>query len=94
MDQVCIPIPMPDEDETLELAVTVGGTTRLVEYRIETVNWPPGASADERVDRLQSFIDRYEDGWTLVQIGSPGEGTVPITFRRRGEGSADPEPSG
>ena len=36
MDQVCIPVPMPAEGETLELEVTVGGETRLMQYRIET----------------------------------------------------------
>jgi len=37
MDQVCIPVPTPAEDQTLQLKVTVGGTTHLLAYRIETV---------------------------------------------------------
>lgn len=37
MNQICIPVPIPAEDETLELEVTVGGTTHLMAYRIETV---------------------------------------------------------
>ena len=37
MNQICIPVPMPAEDVTLELEVTVGGTTPLMAYRIETV---------------------------------------------------------
>lgn len=83
MDQVCIPVPMPAEGETLELEVTVGGETHLMQYRIETLRWGPDASPDERVDQLCDFIREYDADWSLVQIGSPGEGVVPITFRRR-----------
>lgn len=83
MEQVCIPVPMPEEGETLELEVTVGGRTHLMQYRIETVRWAPDDSADERFDRLQQFVQTYDDAWDLVQIGSPGRNRVPITFRQR-----------
>ena len=90
MDQVCIPIPLPGPDETLELEVTVGGVTRLLQYRIETVHWGPDVSPDERIDRLRAFIREYDDGWSLVQIGASGEDAVPVTFRRR-DPSSSPE---
>lgn len=83
MDQVCIPVPMPGPDETLEMEVTVGGVTRLLQYRIETVRWGPDVSPSERVEQLRDYIRAYDDDWSLVQIGAPGEGTVPVTFRRR-----------
>lgn len=83
MAQVCIPVPMPDEDETLELEVTVGGTTHLMQYRIETLRWGPDVVPGERADQLRAFLQDYEPDWTLVQIGAPGEGVVPITFRQR-----------
>ena len=88
MDQVCIPVPMPAEGETLELEVTVGGETRLMQYRIETLNWGSDVSPDERVDQLRTFIREYDAEWSLVQIGSPGAGVVPITFRQRRTGAA------
>jgi hypothetical protein len=74
---------MPAEGETLELEVTVGGETRLMQYRIETLQWGADASPDERVEQLRTFIRDYDPDWSLVQVGSPGEGTVPITFRQR-----------
>lgn len=83
MDQVCIPVPMPSGDETLELEVTVGGTTHLMQYRIETLHWSPNVAPDARFNQLQRFIQEYDPAWTLVQIGAPGEGVVPITFRQR-----------
>lgn len=83
MDQVCIPVPMPGEDETLELQVTVGGTTHLMEYRIETVTWGPEVTPEERAAQIRTFLQNYDSDWSLVQIGAPGQGAVPITFRRR-----------
>lgn len=83
MEQVCIPVPMPAEDETLELEVTIGGTTHLMQYRIETMHWGPDVTPDERIERLRTFIQNYDPAWSLVQIGAPGEGMVPITFRQR-----------
>lgn len=83
MDQVCIPVPMPSGDETLELEVTIGGKTHLMQYRIETLQWGPDTAPDARFAQLQRFIQEYDPTWTLVQIGAPGEGVVPITFRQR-----------
>lgn len=89
MEQVCIPVPMPSGDETLELEVTVGGTKHLMQYRIETLHWGPDVAPDARFEQLQRFIQAYDPAWTLVQIGAPGEGVVPITFRRRRTTDAD-----
>ena len=83
MDQVCIPVPMPGDDEPLKLEVTVGGRALLMEYRIETVTWGPEVTPGERAEQIRTFLDNYDSEWSLVQIGAPGEGAVPITFRRR-----------
>ena len=82
MDQVCTPIPMPAEGETLELAVTVGGERHLMQYRIETLHLSADMTPDARFAQLQQFIQDYDPDWSLVQIGAPGEGVVPITFRQ------------
>ena len=74
---------MPTGGEALELEVTVGGKTHLMQYRIETVHWADSASPDERFAQLQAFIRDYDPAWSLVQIGAPGSGVVPITFRKR-----------
>jgi len=74
---------MPSSGETLELEVTVGGKRHLMQYRIETLQWGPDVAPDARFAQLQQFIQEYDPAWTLVQIGAPGEGVVPITFRQR-----------
>lgn len=65
MDQVRILVPMPTAEETLELEVT----------------WGPDVPPDERADQIRRFLRSYDSEWSLVQIGAPGEGKVPITFR-------------
>lgn len=89
MEQVCIPVPMPSGDEALELEVTVGGKRHLMQYRIETLHWEPDVAPDARFEQLQQFVQKYDPAWSLVQIGAPGEGKVPITFRRRRVSDAD-----
>jgi hypothetical protein len=85
---------MPADDETLELEVTVGGTTHLMEYRIETVTWGPEVTPEERAEELRAFLADYDPEWSLVQIGAPGEDKVPITFRRRQSEAASTEAEG
>lgn len=94
MDQVCIPVPMPAADETLELEVTVGGSTHLMQYRIETVTWGPDVPHGERADQIRTFLANYDPEWSLVQIGAPGDGMVPITFRRRRADTASGDADG
>jgi hypothetical protein len=65
-----------------------------MQYRIETLQWGPDATPDERVDQLRAFIREYDSEWSLVQIGSPGEGVVPITFRQRRTDTAPTQPDG
>lgn len=74
---------MPAEGETLELEVTVGGTRHLMQYRVETLHLSADLTPDARFEQLQRFIQAYDPAWSLVQIGAPGEGVVPITFRQR-----------
>ena len=90
MDPVCIPVPMPSGDETLELDVTVGGQRHLMQYRIERLHLSTDRTPEARFAQLKQFVQEYDPKWTLVQIGAPGEGVVPITFRQRHTASADP----
>ena len=88
MDTICIPVPMP-EDKAVEMEVRVDGETRLMQYRVETLRWSAGAGADDRFDELRRFIEAYDEDWQLVQVGSPGPQSVPVTFRRVQGGSGD-----
>lgn len=83
MEQISIPVPVPQGDETMDIRITVGGTTRLMRYRVEALRFDPHLDADARFEQLRTFIRDYDDAWTLVQIGAPGGNTVPLTFRQQ-----------
>jgi len=83
MEQISIPVPVPQGDETMDIRITVGGTTRLMRYRVEALRFEPHLDADARFEQLRAFIRDYDDAWMLVQIGAPGGDTVPLTFRQQ-----------
>lgn len=83
MNQICINLPPPEVDHTIDLEVTIDGLKRLTQYRVESFDWMAGGPAHQRIDRLKGFIEGYERGWELVQIGTPSGTLVPIMFRQR-----------
>ncbi len=83
MNQICIRIPTLRTGEPIELDVTIGGRKRLMHYRVEQVDSAAAASGAERIERLHAFVNGYDRGWELVQIGTPSaEGFVPVMFRQ------------
>lgn len=82
MNQICIHIPSLHSGEPIELDVTIGGKTHLMQYRVESVDCA-SVGEEERIERLRAFIKGYDRSWELVQIGTPREGLVPVMFRQR-----------
>ena len=85
MNEICIHLPDIEPRQTLELEVTLNGKKRMMNYRIETVDWSAaGPSTPHRIAHLRAFIDAYDPAWDLVQIGTPDAGGhVPVMFRQR-----------
>lgn len=83
MSMICIPVPNLQVQHTVGVEVTVDGKKHVMNYRVESFPWPDHLSGDERIDNLRMYIRDYEDDWELVQIGPPGGGLVPVTFRQR-----------
>ncbi|HHP7239402.1 hypothetical protein [Longibacter sp.] len=94
MQQLSIPIPLPDEGETIDIRVASGTRSQLLRYRIEAVRFAPDADADTRFEQLRTFVRHYDPAWTLVQIGAPGGNAVPLTFRRRTSGTQGADDAG
>ncbi|MEL6443887.1 MAG: hypothetical protein AAF089_10520 [Bacteroidota bacterium] len=90
MAQVCIPIPPLQEGDTLDVEVIVNGERRLMQYRVEAVDIDPSVN---RAEALRLFIDAYEPGWRLINIGMPSgmadrKTRIPVMFRQQ-EAPAD-----
>lgn len=82
MSTICIPIPNLHRHKMVEVEVTLDGTRKLMNYRVESFPWPEVLSPEDRIDLLKSYLEGDQQGWELVQIGPPEGGVVPITFRR------------
>ncbi|MDX1548191.1 MAG: hypothetical protein R3247_14430 [Rhodothermales bacterium] len=82
MSQICVSVPPLQVQQTIDLEVTINGKKRVMNYRVETFAWPEALPPSERIDRLRDWIEGYDAGWELVQIGRAGSGLVPVTFRR------------
>ena len=86
MDQVCIPVLVPSEDEPPELEVAVGGTTRPMAYRIETVTWGAELLLNERAEQLITFrkhcpaLGPVVNSWTLSTLDARWR-TADVRFR-------------
>ncbi len=84
MSQICINVPSLQIQQTIDVAETVNGQKRVMNYRVESFAWPVDLSAERRIERLRAFIGGYDAGWELVQIGPAAGGLIPVMFRQRG----------
>ncbi len=84
MNEICIHVPSLDKHHTVEVAVTVDGKKRLMNYRVESFDWTAeGHDPVNRIAKLRELIESYDSGWELVQIGVPDGNLVPVMFRQR-----------
>ncbi|NND70879.1 MAG: hypothetical protein HKN43_04815 [Rhodothermales bacterium] len=83
MSQICINVPGMKANQTINVAVTVNGKTRSLNYRVETFPWSEELDSVERIDVLRTFIKDYADDWNLVQIGPPENNLIPVMFKQR-----------
>lgn len=82
MSVICIPIPDLQRHRTVGLEITVDGTRRVMNYRVETVPWPDDKDPEARIDLLRAYLREHDPAWELVQIGPPDGDRVPVTFRQ------------
>lgn len=84
MREVILSIPNWEAEQNLEIDVRINGKKQTLNYRIEIVNWE-GTEPDskEKVTVMKHFIEDYDEGWELLQIGTPKENHIPLMFRKR-----------
>lgn len=83
MSMICIPVPELQLERTVMLEVTIDGKKRAMNYRVESFPWPEDMDTTTRIETLREHIREFEGEWELLQIGPPGKGMVPVTFRQR-----------
>ncbi len=83
MSQICINVPTFQAQHTIGVEVTLDGQKHVMNYRVESVDWPEGLSPEHRIDILRTYSRDYDKGWELVTIGPANGGLIPMTFRER-----------
>ena len=84
MREICIQVPSFNENETVDVEVTVNGKKQHLNYRVESFDWSTStAETRNRIEKLRDLITGYDPGWDLVQIGIPDGDVVPVMFRRK-----------
>ncbi len=83
MKTICIQVPSLQENDVVDVEVTVNGEKRLINYRVESFDWTRGGfDTEHRIERLRELIKEYDSSWELVQIGMPDRDLIPVMFRR------------
>ncbi|MFQ5568698.1 MAG: hypothetical protein ACE5G0_03425 [Rhodothermales bacterium] len=83
MSQICINVPTFQAQHTIGLEVTLDGAKHVMNYRVESIEWPEHLPPEERIDLLRTYIRDYDKAWELVNIGPAGGGLIPMTFKQR-----------
>jgi uncharacterized protein YdeI (BOF family) len=83
MKEVVILIPELDKEQNVEIDVRINGRSQTLKYRVELLDWegndvPP----KDKVQVLRHKIDAYDKDWELVEVGSPTEKNISLTFRK------------
>jgi hypothetical protein len=82
--EVVILLPDVEADQNIEIEVRINGRQRTLQYRVQLINWEGSGSPPlDKVTVLRHKIADYDRNWELVEIGSPDEKGIPLTFRRR-----------
>lgn len=85
MGIIGIEIPDLNEEQEIEVQVTVNGQKQTYNYKVEFFYWDncPDSNLLNKVECLKTIVSDYPNDWQLTQIGLPTETYIPITFRRK-----------
>ena len=84
MHNVRVQFTIPNVDKVANLDVYVNGEKRNLRFRVETFEWDDeNGSSENLVSLLRYRILNYDSEWELYHIGTPYEGSIPVTFRHK-----------
>ena len=84
MREVVLSIPDVDREQNIEIEVKINGRKKIMNYRVEILAWEKvNPEPESKIDTLRHFIKDRDKDWSLVQIGVPDNGTIPIMFKRK-----------
>jgi hypothetical protein len=85
MSTISISLPPIEAEDSVEVEVKINGQKRKYSYRVEVFKWSAYCKpVEHKVECLRRMVEGYDRHWQLMEIGSPTENEVPVTFRRVG----------
>ena len=94
MNELCVPLPVLEENQVAELEVTIGNKKERYNFRVESFKWlrDENTSLDsqldittKRIEKLKSSIEGYDKSWEIIQIYTPAAGAnyIQVLFRKK-----------
>jgi hypothetical protein len=84
MKEVVIQVPTFEDEQNVEIDVSINGKKRKLKYRVEIVAWEDtGDSTSDKVEVLKRVIKDHEADWKLIQIGVPSDNRIPVMFMKK-----------
>jgi len=97
MRDLCVPIPVFEENEHVEITLDYSGKKQKINYRVESFLWDCEEDlflgGDQvsvslaRIERLKKSIREYDKDWELIQIFTPSENakSIQVLYRKKSQ---------
>jgi hypothetical protein len=83
MSTISIHLPPIEAEKAVDVEVSINGMKRKLIYRVEVFRWEDWCQPLEgRAECVKRMISAYDKNWRLLEIGSPTDREVPLTFKR------------
>lgn len=95
MREICVPIPLTEDNQVAEVEVKLADQKISINYRLESFSWEVTdemeAESDKITDKLlkiyklKESIANYDPAWELIQIYTPAETAknIQVLFRKK-----------
>ncbi|MUP36289.1 hypothetical protein [Labilibaculum euxinus] len=95
MREICVPIPLGDDNEVAEVEVKLANKKISVFFRLESFSWDVSKEIADKSDditekllkiyNLKKLIADYDSDWELIQIFTPSESSknIQVLFRKK-----------
>ncbi len=95
MREICIPIPLNDDNQLAEVEVTLANKKQSILFRLESFSWDIVEEINDESDaitdklnkiyNLKKAISNYDSNWEVIQIFTPAESAknIQVLFRKK-----------
>jgi len=82
MSGITIQLPAIEAEQSIEVEVKVNDKKKKYKYRIEIFKWEECEEEENRALCLREMLNKQDDQWQLVHIGSATDTDIPLMFKK------------